>query len=60
MEFLFSPNRLNVATSRARCLALMDASPKLFGPEYKSVRQMQLVNGFSHFHEMADRSPSDP
>ena len=31
MAFLFSKNRLNVAISRARCLALVVASPKLAG-----------------------------
>ena len=45
MEFLFSPNRLNVAMSRARCLALIVASPKLFGPDCGSVRQTLLANG---------------
>jgi uncharacterized protein len=32
MEFLYSLNRLNVATSRARCAAILVASPRLFGP----------------------------
>ena len=53
MEFLYSPNRLNVATSRARCLAVIVGSPKLFGPHCKSVRQMKLANGFCRFAEMA-------
>ena len=30
MEFLYSANRLNVATSRARCLCVMVACPRLF------------------------------
>jgi hypothetical protein len=33
-EFLFSPNRLNVAVSRAEALAIMVGSPELWcGPE---------------------------
>jgi uncharacterized protein len=58
MEFLFSPNRLNVATSRARCLVLWVGSPALLGPDCSSVRQMQLANGFCRFGEMATRRSS--
>jgi superfamily I DNA and/or RNA helicase len=35
MEFLYSLNRLNVATSRARCACILVASPRLFEPECK-------------------------
>ena len=56
MEFLYSPNRFNVATSRARCLAAIVGSPKLFGPHCRSVRQMKLANGFCRFQEMARQS----
>ena len=45
MEFLYSLNRLNVATSRARCACIVVASPRLFEPECRSVRQMRLANG---------------
>ena len=34
MQFLYSPNRLNVATSRAKCLAVVVASPSLFALVY--------------------------
>jgi superfamily I DNA and/or RNA helicase len=44
MEFLYSLNRLNVATSRARCAAILVASPRLFEPECQTPRQMQLAN----------------
>jgi uncharacterized protein len=54
MEFLYSPNRLNVATSRARCLAIIVGSPTLFGPMCRSARQMRLANGFCRFVEMAE------
>ena len=56
MEFLYSPNRLNVATSRARCLAILVASPRLFEPECGSPRQMKLANGLCRFRELALRS----
>lgn len=53
MSFLYSPNRLNVATSRARCLAVLVGSPELFRPECRSPRQMRLANAFCRFREMA-------
>ena len=55
MAFLYSPNRLNVATSRARCLAVMVGSPALFGPECRSPRQMRWANGFCRFRELASK-----
>jgi uncharacterized protein len=59
MEFLFSPNRLNVATSRARCLAVMVGSSALYAPVCRSVRQMRLANGFCRFVEMAEQRSGD-
>ena len=53
MEFLYSPNRLNVATSRARCLAIAVASPDVFLPDCRTPAQMKLANGFCRFREMA-------
>jgi len=44
IEFLFSKNRINVAISRARCLALVVASPKLMAIKCNTVEQMGLVN----------------
>ncbi|HEX8039763.1 MAG TPA: TM0106 family RecB-like putative nuclease, partial [Chryseosolibacter sp.] len=41
MNFLFSPNRLNVATSRARSACILVASPKLLEPECKTIDQMR-------------------
>ncbi len=43
MEFLYSLNRLNVATSRARCAVFVVASPRL----------MQLANALCRYREMA-------
>ena len=53
MEFLYSRNRLNVATSRARCAVIVVASPKVFEVECKTPRQMQLANALCRFVEMA-------
>ena len=44
IEFLYSKNRLNVAISRARCLALLVASPDLADIPCGTVEQMGLVN----------------
>jgi uncharacterized protein len=53
MEFLYSLNRLNVATSRAQCVCILVASPKLFQPECRTPRQMQLANALCRYVEMA-------
>jgi predicted RecB family nuclease len=53
LEFLFSRNRLNVAVSRARCLAILVASPRLLDVACKTPEQMRLVNGVCRFVEMA-------
>jgi uncharacterized protein len=42
--FLFSKNRLNVAISRAQCLAIVIASPDLLTVKCNTVEQMALVN----------------
>ena len=44
MEFLYSRNRLNVAVSRARCLAVVVANPKLLEIDCSTPEQMALVN----------------
>lgn len=53
MEFLYSMNRLDVAVSRARCLAVLVASPKLFQVSCKIPRQMELANAFCRYIELA-------
>ena len=53
MEFLYSLNRLNVAISRARCVAVIVASPALFQVQCRTPRQIELVNAFCRFLEMA-------
>ena len=44
IEFLYSRNRLNVAISRARCLAVIFARPRLLEISCNTLGQMQLVN----------------
>lgn len=53
IEFLFSRNRLNVAMSRARCLAILVASPRLREVEARSIEQMKLINALCRFIEVA-------
>jgi uncharacterized protein len=53
MEFLYSLNRLNVATSRAKCLCILVASPAVFDANCRTPRQMQLANAFCRYLELA-------
>jgi predicted RecB family nuclease len=53
LDFLFSRNRLNVAVSRARCLAYVVASPRLLETSCRTVDQMRLVNALCRFVEVA-------
>lgn len=53
MEFLYSLNRLNVATSRGMSNVVVVGNPRLFEPDCHSPRQMQLANAFCRFLEMA-------
>ncbi|HUS12014.1 MAG TPA: AAA domain-containing protein, partial [Pyrinomonadaceae bacterium] len=53
MEFLYSSNRLNVATSRAQCVTVLVASPSLFEVQCKTPRQIELANAFCRYLEMA-------
>jgi predicted RecB family nuclease len=60
MEFLFSRNRLNVAVSRARCLAILVASPKLLDIRCRNVDQMRLANALCLFVERAHAQAHEP
>ncbi len=53
MEFLYSLNRLNVATSRARAMVIVVGSPLLLQPECRTPRQMQLANALCRYVELA-------
>jgi hypothetical protein len=58
LEFLFSRNRLNVAISRAQCLAVLVGSPRLLDVRTRSVDQMRLVNALCRFVEIAAEQAS--
>jgi uncharacterized protein len=54
LEFLLSRNRLNVAISRARCLAYLICSPRLLEVNAHTIPQMRLANALCRFVELAD------
>ena len=69
LEFLLSRNRLNVAISRARCLAYLVCSPRLLEVNARTIEQMRLANALCRFVELAqsaepssalEASPSGP
>jgi uncharacterized protein len=53
MEFLYSLNRLNVATSRAKALVLLVCSSALLRPDVHTPRQLRLANALCRFVELA-------
>jgi uncharacterized protein len=53
MNFLYSLNRLNVATSRAKCLSVLVCSPQLLEPECRTPAQMAMANAFCRYLELA-------
>jgi len=57
MDFLYSRNRLNVAVSRARAIALVVANPRLLEANCRTPEQMRLVNALCRLVEEARRSP---
>ena len=57
LEFLFSRNRLNVAISRAKCLAHVVCSPRLLEARAKTIEQIRLTNTLCRFVEMAAEQP---
>jgi uncharacterized protein len=54
MEFLYNLNRFNVATSRARSACIVVGNPRLFSPECRSPRQMELANVLSRYAEISE------
>jgi uncharacterized protein len=58
MSFLFSTHRLNVATSRARCVAMVVASPELLRVRARTPEEMRLANALCHFEEVTRQEES--
>lgn len=54
LDFLFSRNRLNVAISRAQCLAVLVHSPALLNAECRTIETMELVDGPCRLVELAE------
>ena len=48
-DFLFSPNRLNVAVSRAKCLAYMVGTEELMDTHASSISEMEALNHFCRY-----------
>ena len=59
IEFLYSQNRLNVAISRAQCLAVVVVNPNLLEIPCKTVEQMKLVNTFCWLDEYANKNNNE-
>jgi uncharacterized protein len=53
LDFLFSANRLNVAISRAQCLAVLVHNPRLLDADCRTLEHMALVDGACRFLELA-------
>lgn len=61
IEFLYSRNRMNVAISRARCLAVVYANPRLLEIPCRTIGQMELVDGLCWAKEFAvDQASRNP
>lgn len=60
IEFLYDKNRLNVAVSRAQCLAVVVASPALLHIHCNTPEQMALVNTLCWLKDYAEGLPRFP
>jgi uncharacterized protein len=55
-EFLLNPNRLNVAVSRAKCVAVVVGCPALMTARCQTLAQMELVNLFCRLADYSEGS----
>ena len=56
IEFLMEKNRLNVAITRAKTLAIIVGSEELHQPEAKTVKDMELQNFYMSLINFAKSS----
>ena len=54
-EFLLDPNRINVAVSRARSLAIVVGSPEIMRARCKTIKEMKLLNLYCWLVDYAGR-----
>jgi superfamily I DNA and/or RNA helicase len=54
LDFLLSRNRLNVAVSRAQCLAYVACSLGLLDVDCRTVEHLKLANALCKFVELAE------
>jgi len=59
LDFLMSRNRLNVAVSRAQCLAYVVCSPRLLAVDCRSVEHLRLADALCRFVELAAPGTTD-
>ena len=60
MAFLYDPHRFNVATSRARGVVIVVASPALFEADCRTPEQMRWANGLCRYREVAKQVSNLP
>lgn len=60
LDFLFDKNRLNVAVSRAECLAVLVLNTRLLDADCRTLAAMRLVDGACRFVEMVESSVPRP
>lgn len=53
MGFLYNPNRLNVATSRAKAICILVGTPGLMEPHCRTIDQMKWANALCRYKELA-------
>ena len=58
-DFIFSPNRLNVAISRAQCLAVLIGTEELVNSQAKTIEQMEALNHLCRFFEDRETTTVD-
>ena len=55
-DFLFSPNRLNVAISRAQCLTFLIGTEELIDTRAISIDEMKALNHFCRYISESQKS----
>ena len=55
LDFLFDKNRLNVAISRAQCIAIVVANPMLKYAQASNIKQQKLINTYAQLCNAATK-----